>query len=201
LGQGTAGIQGMMVFFYRENILSFWTILARYLSLACFEIPRFVGPHTVDRLAFLKAAPWLWPPVVFLTLIGWLQPFAILIAGWFPNRRNPDNLWIQTLTFLALLGIWFCFWFTTNGPAAHMYYSFLPLVALCYFYTWGRLAPYKGWGIFGVVCLMASFWFQTGFMIQKAKGESFFYNRPKVAQALEKKDYRIVAERRPWVLY
>jgi hypothetical protein len=189
------------VLFYRDNVLSFFTILARYLSLACFEILRFLGPHTVDRMAFLRAVPWIWPPAVFLFLLGLVQPFALLLAGWFPHQRHPDNLWVQRLVFLTLFWVWICFWFTTNGPAAHMYYLFLPLVVLCYFYLWARLAPYPGWRILGGAALAASLWLHTGILIKKAGEGSFLRNHARVAQAMEREDYRLLAERRPWVLY
>ena len=48
------------------NFLSFFTVLGRFFSLASFEIPRFIGAHTADRLNFLNQNAWLWPFALIL---------------------------------------------------------------------------------------------------------------------------------------
>ena len=65
--------------FNTENLTSLWGIVQRTLSFASFEVPRLLGPHTVDRIAFLKDEPWLIPFVLFLFVVGTLQVVALLI--------------------------------------------------------------------------------------------------------------------------
>ena len=78
-----------------------------------------------------------------------------------------------------------------------MYYILLPLISVYSFYIWGRLAVYKHGRIFGIICLVASFWFEGTFMIQQMPVSSLYTNRAQVAKALEQKDYKILGERRP----
>src|SRR5258705_261471 len=57
-------------------------VLGRFVSFASFELPRFIGPNTAARLAFMRQNLWLVPFVVFLTLVGILQSVALLVL-WF----------------------------------------------------------------------------------------------------------------------
>ena len=153
--------------FNEDNFKAVFTILARYLSFPCFEMPRFVGGGTGERLAFLNRAPWLYLPGIFLLLVGWIQPFVLLIYGWFKDPRHREAPILFRVTMFSLLWIWVCFWFTSTGPAAHMYYVFLPLTVVYYFYLWSRLVDRPAWKWFGAACLVASLWFQTGFIVKK----------------------------------
>ena len=197
----TTGFSGVWLDFYGENFKSFFIILARFLSLACFEMPRFLGSNTKDRIEFLEKIPWVIPPVLFLTLVGWLQPLALLICGWFRDRARPEAVLFQKMLFATLLWIWVCFWFTTTGPAAHMYYLFLPLVLVLSFYVWSRWALRKAWRVFGVVCIFASLWAHTGMALEMAGERSIYTDRDRIVRAIQAKDYRILWERRKWALY
>lgn len=199
--QAPSGIARSFQWFNPENLKAFFVIMARYFSLASFEMPRFLGGGTAERFAFMDQVPWLYPPAVFLLLVGWVQPVVLLFAGfWIKFRGTLEIRWAYGLTFGIFLMIWGCFWFTTTGPSAHMYYLFMPWVVVYSFFVWSKLEG-KLWKGLGLTCLAASLWFQTGFMIQSAKGRSFWQSRDLVAQALEKKDYRVLAERRPWSYY
>ena len=82
-----------------------------------------------------------------------------------------------------------------------MYYLFLPLIAVYYFYLWSRLANKPRWRLFGTACLIASLLFQTGFMIEMLKKQSFLSDRGRIVTAIQAKDYRLLAERRSWAIY
>src|SRR4051812_43787424 len=53
-----------------ENLTALWGILTRTLSFASFEVARFLGGHTRERLALLGDAPWLAPFALFLFAVG-----------------------------------------------------------------------------------------------------------------------------------
>ncbi len=73
---------GFEVPFNWRNVGEFGTILARFLSLVSFELPRFIGLNTQGRIAFLEDHPLLLVPGAFLWVVGLLQPF-ILLFQWF----------------------------------------------------------------------------------------------------------------------
>ena len=200
--QGPAGLMHASQLFNFKNFKDFPVIMARYLSFPCFEIPRFIGTGSGERWQFFRDAPWLWPPGAFLIIFGVIEPFALLFAGWFEDKRHPQSRWIGYLTLLGLLWIWFCFWFTSNGEAAHMYYVFFPLVTIYFFYVWARFMVLPWWRPFAWVCLTLSLWFQTGFMVHKFLKENTIYSdRARMVKAIEAKDYRILSERRPWPVF
>lgn len=196
LSQGAGGM-ALSVGFNRDNFLSFFTILARYLSLPCFELPRFIALSSETRWAFFKENPWLAPPGFFLILLGLVQPFVLLIWGWFKDPKHKDAKSITRLTFLGLLWVWMSFWFTSKEPAAHMYYILLPLVAVHSFYIGSRLARDRRWRLFGIACIMANLWFTTGYVARMMKTQSLYTNRAQVEKAIQEKNYRVLGERRP----
>ncbi len=195
------GGAGTVVGFNVQNASAFPTLLARYLSLACFEMPQFVGEHTLDRLAFLKDAFWLILPAVFLTLAGWLQPFLMLIFGWRKDLNNSGAQPVFEAVWLVFFMIYFAFCFTYKAPVAHALFILFPLVTIFSFHIWAKLFPNVFWRKFALACLIASLWFQLGFLVYWMPKRSLYLDRAKIQTAIDQKDYRLLAERRPQALY
>ncbi len=177
-----------------------FTILARYYSLVCFEMPRFIGGSTAERTAFLKEVPWIIPPAIWLTLVGWIQPFLLLAGGWIKGEKVSRNFWLlQSLAFAGFLWVWSCFSFSAKEPMAHMYYVLLPLLLVYSMAVWDRLAPIRWVRVLAVICIGASLWFQTGMALKRlTEPRSLYHDRDRVVKAIDQKDYRILGERRPW---
>jgi hypothetical protein len=201
LSQGAAGLTGTAMAFNLDNFLAFFTILARFLSLACFEIPRFIGAHTSERLQFAKDVPWAALPAFFLMVLGWAQVFVLLIWGWFKDRRHREAAFVTRWTALAFLWTWFCFWFSSAGASAHMYYVFFPLIALYAFYIWNRLFSRHFWRMFAALCLVACLWLDTGVALRTLKTRALYTDRDRVVRAIDQKDFTILWKRRSWALY
>jgi hypothetical protein len=197
--QGTGGA-GTARFFNPDNFLSFSTIFFRYFFLACFELPRFLGQHTPQRLAFLNQAPWLWPPVVFLLLMSGVQFLVLMVGGWkFWKSGEKTPVF---LAFGTLLLVYVSFWFTYKEPLAHIYYVLIPVVILYSFYVYRDLAGKVLWRNLALLCLLASLWLWGGYVVQQWKAPlSLYGNRKKAVQALAQKDYHILGMRRLQALY
>jgi hypothetical protein len=196
-------IHGYSAFFNRFNMQQFLAVLARFLSLACFELPRFLGEHTPDRIAFLTQAPWLLVPGFFLWAAGILQ--ALMLCGFlfFSLPGKADWKPVKTLTLALFLVIYFFFWFSIKPPSVHRYYEALPVAMIYSFYCWERLAVWKFWRWAGVLFLAAGIYFQVGYAAQSHRSGVSVYSqyRPRMARALAAKNYRLLAERRPYALY
>ena len=197
--QGAGGV-GTARFFNPHNFIDLPLILIRYFYLAGFEIPRFLGQHTTQRLDFLNQAPWLWPPAVFLLLMSGVQFVIFMATGWkFWNEGKRTPVY---LAFGILLLVWISFWFTYKEPLAHIYYVLLPVILLYSVQAYGWLVKEKLWRWLGLLCLVASVWLWGGYVIREFKAPlSLYNNRAKVVQAIDQKDYRILGERRPQALY
>jgi hypothetical protein len=176
--------------------------VARYLSMVCFEVPRFLEEHTHQRIAFLLNRPWLLIPGVIFWVGGWIQAILLFIA--FFRRRHPEPHWaqIRNWTVGCLLFVYLCFWFTTKSPNTHIYLVFYPLVMLYSCYVWSLFSKIPKIGLWVRILLVMALYYQAGLAIAKWPGDSMYkVDRPKVVKALEQKDYRIFHDRRPGVLY
>ncbi len=194
------GLTHAATLFHFDNFKMVLTILARYLSLPSFEIPRFIGGSTAERWAFLLQIPFVIPAAFFLILAGWVQPLVLLFYPWFETKAFG----IRRLYVLAMAGfllVWVCFWFSATGPSAHMYYVLLPMVAAYSFSVWDQLALKPFAQGLAVVCIFASLWFQTGVACQQISGDSLYQDRNRIVRAIHEKDYQLLAPRRPWVIY
>ncbi len=204
--------ESTFILFNLDHALSFFTMLARYLSLACYEIPRFVGNHTSDRWEFLTVKdPWLFPFAMFLLLVGWIQPLVMLWKGGIqpllslpkriPNGGRPGEMPVLWLAWSAFFLYYISFWFTQKEPFAHIAYVYFPIVTVFSFYIWDRFTPQPFWRKFGVLCLTAGFFLQTGLTLYWIPRRSLYLNRNQVVQSIQEKNYHILGERRPGALY
>lgn len=186
---------GTSQFFCLQNMEAVLTILARYLSFACYEILRFLGSGSA-KPEFFKSAPWLVPPGFLLIAIGFLQPFLLLGFGWVLWKKGQKP--IVLLTYGTFLLIYVSFWFTSKDPLAHIYYVLLPVVLVYSFYVWNELAERRFFRVLGLVCLLASLWFAVGTLVKNMRDPSALYsNRSLVAKAVAEKNYHLLGERRP----
>ena len=139
-----AGRTGENIVFEPSNVMRLPQIVLQCLSLATFEVARFVGPSTHDRLAFLARFPWAAPAVIVAGVLGTIQVAVLLIElcrahperkGWAPVRHTM-------LAILALLVASFAF--SVRAPASHAYYVLLPVVMIYAFYVWADCSGSSG---------------------------------------------------------
>ena len=102
-------------------------VLGRFLSFASFELPRFIGGNTAKRLLFMRENPWLIPFVVFLTVVGILQPIALLVL-WFKRKHSvKDWKGIKYFTLATVALLYVSFLFSIKIPLSHTFYITLPI--------------------------------------------------------------------------
>lgn len=200
---GPAGLGGSenVVQLNTENLTRPLTIGARFVSLASFEVPRFLGSSTEGRLAFLDANPWMYPPAFALTIIGLLQS-AYLAFGW--ALRPPGNSFETGLRRLALgtfLLLCVSFWFATKAPASHTFYVTWPVVMLYAFHLWSPLVEHVRWRRLAWVFLVVGMLFHTGLAWGLWEERSLYRDRGRVLSAIEQNDYTVLGTRRPGTRY
>ena len=190
---------GFAVPFNWSNVGEFFTILARFLSLVCFELPRFIGIDTKSRIQFLSDHPWILAPGYLLWLAGLIQPF-ILLGGWF---LKGDAAWTRLkYLILAILGmVEVSFWFTSKLPLSHIYFVFFPFLMAYSCHCWVRFSAKKHWRILAKVFLILGVYFQFGYAIAVAPHDSIYPGRAKITQAIREKNYHLFGERRADSLY
>lgn len=194
--QASTGL-GLAVHFNWDNFKAIYLVVPRFLSLVCYELPRFLGPGTHERWDAVQHDPIMFLPALFLFVVGIIQPFFLLFMAFIKDRQHKDWKAVYIITGISLLLVWASFWFTSKPPQAHMYYILLPLISIYSFYIWGRLAINKKMRIFGLVCLAASFWFESAFIAWQMPFSSLYTNRTQVVKAIDQKDDTLLGERRP----
>jgi hypothetical protein len=200
LGKNVLGYSSL---FNTQNVLAFFPLLARFFSLACFELPRFIGANTHERLGYLLETPWLAASGFFLGVTGFLQVFALIVLWFFPKRNRSDWNAVKWMTLFFFLIIYFFFWFSAQPPTSYRYYEALPVVMIYSFYCWEGLAAKLFWRWFGVVFLAAAVFFQAGYALKTTSMGTSVYSqyRDRMETAIQTKNYHLLAERRPYALY
>jgi hypothetical protein len=196
-----SGNTAQAIAFNPENFTSFFTVLFRYLALACGEIPRFIGSNTADRLTFLSQNPWLAPFAVATALLGLVQ-LLVLVLSLF-RKTHPQSDWksIKLLTLLTFSLIYLSFLFAIKTPAAHTYYLMLPLVMIYGFYVFSPYANRPWFSRLAGLLLVLNLIFQAGFALHNLPVKSLYKNRDLFVKAIEEKNYHLLGERRPDTRY
>ena len=176
-------------------------VLGRFLSFASFELPRFIGGNTAKRLLFMRENPWLIPFVIFLTVIGILQPIALLIL-WF-RRKHSLKDWkaMKYFTLATVVLIYVSFLFSIKIPLSHTFYITLPIAMLYSFYCWNEFLKKKSWQKFALVFIICGIIFNIGLAVNNYSRVSLYVERAKIVEAIKARDYRIFGERREGARY
>jgi hypothetical protein len=187
--------------FNAENATALWGIVNRTLSFASFEVARFVGGHTRDRIEFLREEPWLAPFVLFLFAVGVAQ-VAALLGSWF-LRTHAQRDWraIKYLALCNVLLLYLCFLFSLKPPQSNHLYVTLPLPVLYAFYCWDRLLVRPRWRKLAAVVLACGVLFHVGLALHNLPRVSLYVDRRAAQRAVDARDYRILGERRPGTRY
>lgn len=199
------GSTGEVVEVNWNNLRSYWnlpeSILGRFLSLASFELPRFIGRDTSSRLAFLRSNLWLIPVVIFLGLVGLLQPIALLVL-WFRKKTGQQD-WrqIKYLTLLTMVLLYISFLFSFRAPYSHTLYATFPIVMLYSLYCWSEYLKRPGWRKFAAAFLISGLIFNLGLAVANLRRQSLYLDRGKVQAAIDSRDYHILGERRAGARY
>ncbi len=195
-GFSEAGRTQHNIHFAALGPLDLVSTLARFLSFACYEMPRFVGLDSASRLYFFAAHPWLAPLAFFLAVVGFAQPLALVALSF--RRVHPHPEW-RTVKLVALgtaLWVYVSYFFSAREPQAHAFYVTLPVAMIFSFYAWALLATRPGWRRFAQVVLVAGVAFQAAFAAVQAPVRSLYWDRRVPLAAIGARDERILGQRR-----
>jgi hypothetical protein len=192
--QGLGGTQENIVFKFEKLPDLFVTLLTRFLSLASYELPRFIGSNPASRVEFLLRHPWVIPFAVFVGIVGLAQPI-VMIVEFFRSKPQPEWPLIRQLTLSTVLIIFVGFWFSVKGPASHTFYLALPVVMLYSLYCWYGYLQKQLWRRFAVAFLVAGLICDISLMIARYP-RSLYKDRGLVVEAIKNNNYHLLGERR-----
>ncbi|MDQ2855993.1 MAG: hypothetical protein M3R68_06670 [Acidobacteriota bacterium] len=183
------------------NLLSQWNvaegILGRVLSLASYEMARFLGGNTHARLEFMKHHWWLIPFIIFLGTVGILQPIGMIVLWFKQSHSRPDWKAIKYFTLATVLLLYVGFAFSMKAPLSHTLYVAFPVVMLYSLYCWNEyLGRSRRWQTFAAVFLICGIIFSAGLAHDNFQRRSLYLDRAVPKAAIEQKDYRLLGTRR-----
>lgn len=203
VAQGAGGTNSAMTL-NAENLTALWGILVRIVSFASFEVPRLLGPHTAERLAFLKQELWLTPLVLFLFVCGTLQVVALILSWFFRDHPHSDWKAIKYLLLFTVVVPYFSFLFSIKPPQSNHLYVTLPIPMIYSLYCWSRFLNSKRRQLFAkvfAVMVACGVVFHIGLALHNRPRISIYSERSVVEAAIANKDYKILGERRPNTFY
>ena len=89
LHQASSGL-GLAVHFNWNNFEAIYLVLPRFLSLVCYELPRFLGPGANDRWDAVTHFPVMFLPAVFLWIVGILQAIVLFFMIFMKDTKHKD---------------------------------------------------------------------------------------------------------------
>jgi hypothetical protein len=187
--------------FNSDNLVSIAGLFKRSLSLAIFDLTSFIGGHTVDRIAFLRAESWLIPFVVFLFIVSILQAVALIVFWFRRDIEQPGWRPIKYLVVFNLCWVYLTFLLSMKPPQSNHLYITFPLLMIYSLYCWNRLLKKSNWQLFAKIFLASGIIFHIGLAVYRFPRISLYPVRPQVQSAIDKRDYHILGERRPNTLY
>lgn len=185
-----------------HNLKMFFVTLAQFFALAAFEMPRFIGGHTDERLRYLAANVFLWPGF-FLWYFGFAQ--VLTLIGFHFVKKNPHQewKWIVWLSAGTFLWVFFILLFTLKDPNVNTFYEMLPIPMLYSLYVWERWWNHR-WGKLCLqIFLAAVFIFQISYVFARIplKESLYLMYHDQLTAAVDQKNYHLLGERRPGALY
>lgn len=176
-------------------------ILTRALSFASFEIARFMGGNSAKRLLFIRQQPWLIPVVLFLGVVGILQPIALVLLWFSKMPTQKDWKAVKYLMLFTIALLYVSFLFSIKSPSSHTFYVILPIVMIYSFYCWNSFLQRPKWQKFAKVFLVCGIIFHIGLAINNFSRVSLYVDRSLPRSAIESRDFTVLGERRPGAKY
>jgi hypothetical protein len=180
------------------GIPTFVEIMARFLSFASFEMNRFLGLSTADRLLFLFRQIWVVPFAALVVVVGLLQPIA-MAATWFRHRQS-SRPWLVARRLAAATVVWvfLSFFASVRGPLAHAFYIVFPLAALYAVECWRvwTTTPRPQLERLAMATLVAGVLLHAALAIDRWPRQSLYRNRALVQTAITTRNDRLLGDRR-----
>jgi hypothetical protein len=191
------GGSGSNVVFNFSNVKEIITVLMRFLSFGSFELARFMGKNTVERLDYLKEFAWVSPEIIFAGLVGAVQ-VAWMIISWFLKRPFAEWKEIRIFILCSFLITWLSFFFSVKGPSSHTFYLMFPVVMIYSFYCWQPLFKYRWIKMIAAVFLFCALIFQVTLCVSNYQKRSMYLDREKPLKAIQQKNFHLLGERRSY---
>ena len=181
---------------YPEHLLQLPEYLTKFLAYSSFDVTRFIGGDSAQRITFLKDYIWAAPATIIIAIFGIIQLILLLLL--FFKKKNISEQWrgVKYFTLSALIFMWLSSMFSVATPGGHTTVLLFP-IAMLYSAHCLEFLFHKKYVkvIFGTVFCLSLIMY-TAIAIKNYGTISIYKNREAVVKALSENDYRYVGLRR-----
>lgn len=185
-----------------QSPFEFVTTAARILSFTSYEINRFIGMSTAERVLLVWRNPWIAVPLVPVVVAGLVQPLWMGVAA-FRRSAAPNPDWVRIRWLLAGTGVLITvsYYFSVRGPQAHSFYVVFPVSVVFALTCWSERARANGGRLprlerAAAVVIAASIALHLGLAFDRLQRLSLYADRDLVARAIAVKEAGLLGEPR-----
>jgi hypothetical protein len=203
-GWNAGHVEGAVAF-HQQSPFEFVTTAARVLSFSSFEVNRFIGMSTAERLLVLWRHPVVALTVIPVVMAGLLQPLWMAISAFRSSGpgtpATQDWMRVRLLMLATVVLITGSYYFSVRGPQAHSFYVVFPVSALFAFTCWDVRARVEGGRLLrlervAMVALVANMVLHAGLAIDRLHRQSLYVDRGLVVAAIADRNDRYLGDRR-----
>ncbi|HXK08644.1 MAG TPA: hypothetical protein VMT70_03260 [Vicinamibacteria bacterium] len=200
-GLPSAANTGIAVRFNPINARDLGSVIAKVLSFASYEMPRFMGPDNRQRLAWALSDLRVTPFAGLTLAVGLLQPIVMLLLWLRRAESAPGWRRMKWLMMATLLLTWGAFLFTVREPWALTFYLVFPVAFLYSLYCYAFFLKGERWLAFAAVVLVAGLVANTALAARNYRERSLYRDRGLVVRAIAERDHTVLGTRRPGTFY
>ncbi len=185
-----------MVELHPENAANILKILSTFLAYGSFDVSRFIGGNSDERVLFLKDYLWAAPFTVFVALVGLAQALFLIYTFF---RKKGDEVMLRNVSHLTI-GSFLLFFvmslFSRVPPPSHAAVLFFPMLVLYSLYAYGPILK-KVWVLRSFyIAFSSAVIMYIAIALNNYQTISMYKNREVIVKALDQDDYRLVGKRR-----
>lgn len=206
-GWGAGQIEGA-VEFHRQSPVEILITAARVLSFASFEVNRFLGMSTAERLLAFSRQPLIAVMAVPVVLAGIIHPLWMAVSAFrkpAARQADPRGATDWTRVRLLLLGtvvlITASYYFSIRGPQAHSFYVVFPVAVLFAVTCWSQRAAAHGGRLpllerVAMIVIGANVLMHAALAVDRLPRQSLYVDRGLVIAAITDRNERYLGDRR-----
>ena len=185
-----------MVELHLENAANILKLLSTFLAYGSFDVSRFIGGNTDERVLFLKDYVWAAPFTIVVGLVGLAQALFLLYTFF---RKKKDDGMLRNVTYLTLSSFLLFFvmsLFSRVSPPSHAAVMFFPMLVMYSLYAYRDLLKKRWVQRTFYIAFSSAVIMYVAIAMNNYQSISMYKNREVIVRALEQDDYTLVGKRR-----
>ncbi len=185
-----------MVEIHWEHAGDIFKLLSSFLSYGCFDVTRFIGGNTEERVVFLQNYLWAAPFTIIVGIAGLAQALYLFYSFFRPKKGDIMLRNVAMFTLSGFLLFYISTFFSKVDPASHASVLFFPVLILYSLYAFCKLLEKKWIQRIVQVTFASAIIMYTAIAIKNYSTISMYKNREVIVRALEQDNYKLVGLRR-----